>query len=73
MKMTKKNKGTPHVVSGVVLRTSADSERVRWLVNALAKISQECVDVGLGEIPLGKLARHLLKLRHTTQSATSCA
>jgi len=33
------------------------------LIHALARMSDELVDVGLGRVPLRKIAKHLLKLR----------
>jgi len=33
------------------------------IIHALARISDELVGVGLGRVPLGKIAKHLLKLR----------
>ena len=38
-------------------------DRAKELALALAKISKELVDIGLGQILLGRLARHMLKLR----------
>ena len=40
-------------------------DRVGELANALAKICNELVAVGLGPVNLGKLAKHMLKLRRS--------
>jgi len=44
-------------------KTSPHEERVDLLARALAQICNPICDVGLGKIALGKLARHILKLR----------
>lgn len=61
LKQPRKRQRRSRCVQRVVRTPRRD--RVGELANALASICNQLVSVGLGPINLGKIARHMLKLR----------